>query len=61
VESSCEFGIEPLGYMKCWETTPFLDIEKAFDTTWNHDLLYKLCKLEFSTNVIKLISSFIME
>jgi hypothetical protein len=20
VESSCEFGIEPSGYMKCWET-----------------------------------------
>jgi hypothetical protein len=20
VESSCEFGIEPLGFIKCWET-----------------------------------------
>jgi hypothetical protein len=39
----------------------FLDIEKAFDTTWHHGLLYKLFKLEFSTSVIKLISSFLME
>jgi hypothetical protein len=39
----------------------FLDIEKAFDTTWHHGLLFKLSKLEFSTSVIKLISSFLME
>jgi hypothetical protein len=37
----------------------FLDIEKAFDTTWHPGLLYKLSKLEFSTGVIKLISSFL--
>jgi hypothetical protein len=37
----------------------FLDIEKAFDTTWQPGLLYKLSKLEFSTVVIKLISSFL--
>jgi hypothetical protein len=24
VESSCEFGIEPTGSMKCWETTEWL-------------------------------------
>jgi hypothetical protein len=36
----------------------FLDIEKAFDTTWHSGLLYKLSKLEFSTNLIKLISLF---
>jgi hypothetical protein len=37
----------------------FLDIEKAFDTTWYFGLLYKLSKLEFSTSLIKLISSFL--
>jgi hypothetical protein len=37
----------------------FLDIEKAFDTTWHTGLLYKLSKLEFSTNIIKLLSSFL--
>jgi hypothetical protein len=35
----------------------FLDIEKAFDTIWHSGLLYKLSKLEFSTSLIKLISS----
>jgi hypothetical protein len=34
----------------------FLDIEKAFDTTWHPGLLYKLSKLNFSTRIIKLIS-----
>jgi hypothetical protein len=34
-------------------TTVFLDIEKAFDTTWHPGLLYKLSKLKF------LISSFL--
>jgi hypothetical protein len=33
----------------------FLDIEKAFDTTWHPGLLYKLSKLGFSTNIIKLL------
>jgi retron-type reverse transcriptase len=37
----------------------FLDIEKAFDTTWHPGLLYKLTKLEFSARIIKLISSFL--
>jgi hypothetical protein len=37
----------------------FLDIEKAFDTTWHTGLLYKLYKLEFLANLIKLISSFL--
>jgi hypothetical protein len=37
----------------------FLDIEKAFDTTWHPDLLYKLSKMHFSTSLIKLISSFL--
>jgi hypothetical protein len=32
----------------------FLDIEKAFDTTWHPGLIYKLSKLEFSTSLIKL-------
>jgi retron-type reverse transcriptase len=39
----------------------FLDIEKAFDTTWHPGLLYKLSKLEFSINLIKLISSFLSQ
>jgi hypothetical protein len=39
----------------------FLDIEKAFDTTWHPGLLYKLSELEFPTNLIKLISSFLSQ
>jgi hypothetical protein len=38
----------------------FLDIEKAFDTAWHPGLLYMLSKLNFSTNLIKLISSFLL-
>jgi hypothetical protein len=37
----------------------FLDIEKAFGTTWHPGLLYKLTKLQFSNNLIKFISSFL--
>jgi hypothetical protein len=37
----------------------FLDIEKAFDTTWHNGLLCKLSKMNFSASLIKLISSFI--
>jgi hypothetical protein len=40
-------------------STVFLDIEKAFDTTWHYGLLYKLSKLEFSANLIKLLGSFL--
>jgi hypothetical protein len=39
----------------------FLDVEKAFDTTWHSGLLYKLSKLECSTSLIKLISSFLSQ
>jgi hypothetical protein len=39
----------------------FLNIEKAFDTTWHSGLLYKLSKLNFSTRIIKLISSFLLQ
>jgi hypothetical protein len=39
----------------------FLDIEKAFDTIWHPGLLYKLSELEFPTNLIKLISSFLSQ
>jgi hypothetical protein len=39
----------------------FLDIEKASDTTWHPGLLYKLSKLNFSTRIIKLISSFLSQ
>jgi hypothetical protein len=39
----------------------FLNIEKAFDTTWYTGLLYiyKLSKFDFSVSLIKLISSFL--
>jgi hypothetical protein len=39
----------------------FLDIEKAFDTTRHYGLLYKLSKLEFLTNLIKLLGSFLSQ
>jgi hypothetical protein len=39
----------------------FLDIEKAFNTTWHPGLLYKLAKLQFSNSLIKLISSFLSQ
>jgi hypothetical protein len=39
----------------------FLDIEKAFDTTWHSGLLYKLSKLEFTTSLVKLIGSFLSQ
>jgi hypothetical protein len=39
----------------------FFDIEKAFDTTWHSGLLYKLSKFEFSTNLIKLLGSFLSQ
>jgi hypothetical protein len=31
VETSCEFGIEPSGSMKCWETIEWL---ACFDHYW---------------------------
>jgi hypothetical protein len=37
----------------------FLNIEKAFDTTWHPGLLYKLTELHFSPSLIKLIYSFL--
>jgi hypothetical protein len=39
----------------------FLDIEKAFVTTWHSGLLYKLLELEFPTSLVKLIASFLAE
>jgi hypothetical protein len=39
----------------------FLDIAKTFDTTWHPGLLYKLAKLQFLNNLIKLISSFLSQ
>jgi hypothetical protein len=39
----------------------FLDIERAFDTIWHSDLLYKMSELEFSTSPIKLIASFMTD
>jgi hypothetical protein len=37
----------------------FLNIEKAFNTTWHSGLLYKLSELQFFARVIKLIPSFL--
>jgi len=38
----------------------FLDIKRAFDTTWHPGLSYKLSKLYFSANLIKLVSSHLL-
>jgi hypothetical protein len=40
-------------------TAVFLDIEKAFNTTWHAGLVYKLSKLQFSINLTRLISSYL--
>jgi hypothetical protein len=39
----------------------FLDIKKAFYTTWHSGLLYKLSQLAFLTSLIKLIASFLTD
>jgi hypothetical protein len=39
----------------------FLDIEKAFHTTWHSGLLYKLRNLKFSNSLTKLIGSFLSQ
>jgi hypothetical protein len=39
----------------------FFNIEKAFHTSWHNGLLYKLSKLEFSVNLIKLINLFLSQ
>jgi hypothetical protein len=38
-------------------TTVFLDVEKAFDTTWHPGLLHELSDLHLSPSLIKLFSS----
>jgi hypothetical protein len=38
-----------------------LDFGKAFNTTWNLCLLYKLSELKFLIRVIKVISSFLSQ
>jgi hypothetical protein len=38
----------------------FLDIKKAFDTTWHPILLYKLSEIQFPISLIKLIASFLI-
>jgi hypothetical protein len=43
-------------------TAVFLDVEKAFDTTWHNGLLYilyKLSEINFSASLFKLVSSFL--
>ena len=38
----------------------FLDIEKAFDTTWINGLIYKLIQLQITPELIKLLSTFLV-
>jgi len=40
-------------------TAVFLDINKAFDTTWHSILLYKLFNLQLSTSITNRINSFL--
>jgi hypothetical protein len=55
-------GHETLNFNNKMSTAAaFLDIEKAFDTTWHSGLIYKLSKMEFSNSLIKLISSFLSQ
>jgi hypothetical protein len=46
---------------KMYTAAVFLDIEKAFDTTWHTGLLFKLTKLNFSARMTKLINSFLFQ
>jgi hypothetical protein len=46
---------------KMFTAAVFLDFEKAFDNTWYPGLLYKLSKLEFSTNLFKLTGCFLSQ
>jgi hypothetical protein len=46
---------------KLSKAAAFLDIEKAFDTTWHSGLLYKLFKLKIFTSLSKLIGSFLSQ
>jgi hypothetical protein len=39
----------------------FLDIEKAFDTTWQPGFLYKLLKLNLPICIVKFIGSFLTD
>jgi hypothetical protein len=41
--------------------TVFLDTEKAFDTTWRPGLLYKLSKLHFLVDLIRLTNSYLSD
>jgi hypothetical protein len=50
-----------LNFNKMSTATVFLDIKKAFDTTWHSRLLYKMSKFEFSTSLIQLIGSFLSD
>jgi hypothetical protein len=51
----------PLNFNNISTGAVFLDIEKAFDSTWHPALRYKLSKLQISTSFIKFISSFLLQ
>jgi hypothetical protein len=53
--------VTPIFNNKMSTAAVFLGIEKAFDITWHPGLLYKLSKLEFSINLIKLLGSFLSQ
>ncbi|KAG5666508.1 hypothetical protein PVAND_014532 [Polypedilum vanderplanki] len=38
-----------------------LDVEKAFDRVWHDGLIYKMIRLKFNTNIIKIINSFLRD
>jgi hypothetical protein len=50
---SCARHSTTLQCMRLSTAAVFLHIEKAFDTTWNPGLLYKLPKLQFSTSFFR--------
>ena len=47
--------------MKQSTIATFLDISKAYDTTWHTGLVYKLIKMEVPGDLVKIINSFLAQ